>query len=146
MRRFAFLLLIAAAACHSPTNPNDDPASQPHGQLAGVATTRPNCPAPTTTNPYPTPPEAYKQRNLLVYYQSSASLLRAVAIASHGAYFVDPVPARCTVDLRGVGTDGPADLPKMSVIRAPAVATVNVSIDTGLRLRAHPGRARPPID
>src|SRR5262245_32001641 len=133
MRRFAFLLLIAAAACHSPTNPNDDPESQPHGRLAGVVTIGPNCPGPTTTNPCPTPPEAYKQRKILVYNEAKTSLLHTVDIDSQGAYFIDLVPARYTVDLRGVGIDRTADLPKMIDIRANAVTTLNGSIDAGLR-------------
>lgn len=133
MRRIACLLLIAAAACHSPTSPNDDLAQQPHGRLAGIVTIGPNCPGPTTTTPCPTPPDAYRARKILVYNEAKTSLLFTVDIDSQGAYFIDLLPASYTIDLRGVGIDRTSDLPKTVAIHASAVTTLNVNIDTGIR-------------
>jgi hypothetical protein len=134
MRRIAFLLLLfAAAACHSPTSPNDQLVEQPHGRLAGTVTVGPNCPGPTTTAPCNTPPEAYRDRKILVYNEAKTSLLFTVDIDSQGAYFIDLLPATYTVDLKGVGIDHTGDLPKTVAIHANSVTTLNVSIDTGIR-------------
>src|SRR6059058_1975426 len=112
MRRIAILLLIAAAACHSPTSPNDALTDQPHGRLSGVVTIGPNCPGPTTTNPCPAQPDAYRARKILVYNEAKTTLLFTVDIDSQGAYVIDLLPARYTVDLKGVGIDRTGDLPK----------------------------------
>jgi hypothetical protein len=133
MRRLAFFLLITAAACHSPTSPNDMLVEQPHGRLAGTVTIGPNCPGPVTTAPCPTPPDAYKLRKILVYNEAKTSLLFTVDIDSQGAYLIDLVPGRYTVDLRGVGIDRTGDLPQTVDIHANAVTTINVNIDTGIR-------------
>jgi hypothetical protein len=133
MPRLAFLLLIAAACCHSPTSPNDALVEQPHGRLAGIVTIGPNCPGPTTTAPCPTSPDAYKARKILVYNEAKTTLLHTVDIDSQGAYFIDLVPAKYTVDLRGAGIDRTGDLPQTVDIHANAVVTLNVNIDTGLR-------------
>ena len=130
---FVILIAVALAACHSPTSPNDGLSSQPHGRLAGTVTIGPNCPGPTTTAPCPTPPDAYKQRKILVYNEAKSSLLHTVDIDSQGAYFIDLVPAKYTIDLKGVGIDQTSDLPKTVEIHANAVTTLNVNIDTGLR-------------
>jgi hypothetical protein len=133
MRRIAILLLIAAAACHSPTSPNEALTEQPHGRLAGTVTIGPNCAGPTTTNPCPTQPDAYRARKILVYNEAKTSLLFTVDIDSQGAYFIDLLPATYTVDLHGVGIDRTSDLPKTVQIHANAVTTLNVNIDTGIR-------------
>src|SRR5438034_2819733 len=118
MSRLAFLLLLTTTACHSPTNPTDELVQLPHGRLAGTVTIGPNCPGPTTTTPCPTPPDAYKQRKILVYNEAKTVLLHTVDIDSQGLYLIDLVPARYTVDLRGVGIDKTSDLPKTVEIRA----------------------------
>jgi hypothetical protein len=133
MPRLAFLLLIAAGSCHSPTSPNDALGDQPHGRLAGTVTIGPNCPGPTTTAPCPTSPDAYKARKILVYNEAKTTLLYTVDIDSQGAFFIDLVPAKYTVDLRGAGIDRTGDLPQTVDIHANAVVTLNVNIDTGLR-------------
>ena len=135
MPRLRHLLLFAliAAGCSSPTSPSDDPSSQPHGRLSGIVTIGPNCPGPVTTNPCPTPPDAYRQRKILVYNEVKTSLLHTVDIDSQGAYLIDLVPARYTIDLRGVGIDSTSDLPKTVDIHANAVTTLNVNVDTGIR-------------
>ena len=134
MRRLPFfLLLIAAAACHSPTSPNDELVQLPHGRLAGTVMIGPNCPGPTTTAPCPASPDAYKARKILVYNEAKTELLHTVDIDSQGAYFIDLAPAKYTVDLRGAGIDRTGDLPQTVDIHANAVVTLNVNIDTGLR-------------
>jgi hypothetical protein len=92
-----------------------------------------NCPGPTTTNPCPTSPDAYKARKILVYNEAKTELLHTVDIDSQGAYFIDLAPAKYTVDLRGAGIDRTGDLPQTVDIHANAVVTLNVNIDTGLR-------------
>src|SRR5438105_14712407 len=119
--RLSFAILIAAAGCNSPTSPNDASTVQPHGRLSGIVTIGPNCPGPTTTTPCPTPPDAYKQRKILIYNEAKTTLLRTVDIDSQGLYLIDLVPAVYTVDLRGVGIDKTSDLPKTVPIRANAV-------------------------
>ena len=133
MLRVALVALIAATGCSSPTSPSSDPSSQPHGRLSGIVTIGPNCPGPVTTNPCPTPPSAYQQRKILVYNEAKTTLLHTVDIDSQGAYLIDLVPARYTVDLRGVGVDSTSDLPKTIDIHANAVTTLNVNVDTGIR-------------
>src|SRR5436305_8141697 len=104
-----FLLVLALVSCHSPTSP-DTVTSQPHGRLAGTVTIGPNCPGPTDSVPCPTPPEAYRQRKILVYNEAKTTLLFVVDIDSQGLYFIDLVPAKYTIDLRGVGIDKTSDL------------------------------------
>ena len=133
MPRLAFLLLIAAGSCHSPTSPNDALVEQPHGRLAGIVTIGPNCPGPTTTAPCPTSPDAYKARKILVYNEAKTTLLYTVDIDSQGAYFIDLVPAKYTVDIKKVGVDRSGDVPKVVEIRANTVTLLNISIDTGIR-------------
>ena len=134
LRPIAFAALIAAAACHSPTSPNDQIASsESHGRLSGTVSIGPNCPGPTTTNPCPTSPDAYKLRKILVYDAAKTSLLHTVDIDSQGAFVIDLAPARYTIDLKGVGIDRTADLPATFDIQANTVTTVSVNIDTGIR-------------
>jgi len=131
--------LVAAfliAACHSPTSPNDVSSgvtTQPHGRLAGTVTIGPNCPVETASNPCPTQPDAYKLRSILVYNEAKTELLHTVDIDSRGFYFIDLIPAKYTVDLKGSGIDRSQDLPKTVEIQANGVTTLNVAIDTGLR-------------
>jgi len=133
-RRYLAAALVALlTGCHSPTSPNDDLASQPHGRLSGTVKIGPNCPVESETNPCPTPPDAYKARKILVYNEAKTTLLHTVDIDSQGFYLIDLVPAKYTIDLRGVGLDKTADLPKTVDIHANAVTTLNVNIDTGLR-------------
>lgn len=128
-----FLIGLIVAACNSPTSPNDDPAAQVHGRLAGTVTIGPNCPGPVTTAPCPTPPDAYKARKILVYNEAKSSLLHTVDIDSQGAYFIDLPPAKYTIDLKGSAADRTGDLPKTVEIHANSVTRLDVDIDTGLR-------------
>lgn len=135
-RRHQLLLAlfgVVAVACHSPTSPNDDITSQPHGRLSGTVKIGPNCPVEMSDNPCPTPPEAYRQRKILVYNEAKTTLLHVVDIDSQGFYLIDLVPARYTIDLRGTGIDRTSELPLTIEIHANAVTTLNVSIDTGIR-------------
>lgn len=131
-----YLLLALAAVligCNSPSGPDDDLGSQPRGRLSGTVTIGPNCPGPTTTTPCPTPPDAYKQRKILVYNAARTTLLHTVDIDSQGSFLIDLIPARYTVDLRGAGIDMTADLPKTVEIHANVVTTLTVNVDTGIR-------------
>ena len=129
--RLLFIALaLAAAACHSPTSPNDELVQPPHGRLSGLVTIGPNCPGPAEC---PTSPDAYKARKILVYNEAKSELLHTVDIDSQGAYFIDLTPANYTIDLRGAGIDRTGDVPKTVEIHANAVTTLNVNIDTGLR-------------
>ncbi len=130
--RFAVLLLMAAASCHSPTSP-EDPSSKPHGRLSGLVKIGPNCPVQQPGNPCPTPPGAYLLRKILVLDANRTKTLFVVDIDSQGLYLIDLVPARYVIDLRGAGIDRTADLPKTIEIRANTVTVLDVSIDTGLR-------------
>src|ERR1041385_4041988 len=135
MRRITLVaLLVAAAACNSPTAPDNQPSTvQPHGRLAGTVTIGPNCPVETVTNPCPTSPDAYKLRKILVYNEAKTELLYTVDIDSQGAYLIDLVPARYTIDLKRAGVDRTGDLPQTVDIHANTVTMLNVNIDTGLR-------------
>ena len=126
-------VIVALAACHSPSDPNDDLASQPHGRLSGTVTIGPNCPGPTTTTPCPTPPDAYKLRKILVYNEAKTSLLFTVDIDSQGAYFIDLATGKYTIDFKGSGVDRTSDLPKTVEIRANTVTRLDVNVDTGIR-------------
>lgn len=129
---FSTLLVSALIACNSPTTPT---AEQPStfGRLAGVVTIGPNCPVQTETNPCPTPPSAYTLRKILVYDEQRTRLLHTVDIDTQGLYAIDLVPAKYLIDMRGVGIDHSADVPKVVEIHANAVTTLNINIDTGLR-------------
>jgi hypothetical protein len=137
MRRIAIataILLVSAAACHSPTAPENQPSTaQPHGRLSGTVTIGPNCPVETVTNPCPTSPDAYKLRKILVYDEAKTELLFTVDIDSQGAFFIDLIPARYTIDLKGAGVDRTSDLPKTVEIHANTVTVLDVNIDTGVR-------------
>src|SRR5438094_2620375 len=134
--RSAIAFLLILTACHngdSPTDPTTTSSSQAHGRLAGVVTIGPNCPGPTTTQPCPTPPDAYAARKVLVYDEAGTKLIATVDIDSQGAYFIDLVPAKYTVDLKRAGIDRSGDVPKVVEIRANTVTLLNISIDTGIR-------------
>lgn len=126
---FAALLQVA---CQSPTSP-DDRRPQTRGRLSGVVKIGPNCPVEQAGQPCPTPPSAYAVRKILIYDEQRTRLLFTVDIDSQGLYFIDLVPARYLIDLRGVGLDRSADVPTKIEIHANSVTTLNISIDTGLR-------------
>ena len=130
-----FWTLLASAllvACNNgPTEPKDQP--DVHGRLAGLVTIGPNCPVESSTQPCPTPPSAYTLRKILVYNESGSQLLHTVDIDTQGLYVIDLAPAKYRVDIKGVGIDRSADVPKVVDIHANAVTTLNISIDTGLR-------------
>ena len=132
LRRVAFLILLVATACHSPTSP-EDPSSQPHGRLSGLVKIGPNCPVEQVGNPCPTPPAAFQLRKILVYNASKSKVLYVVDIDSQGLYLIDLAPTSYVIDLRGAGIDRTADLPKTVEIRANTVTRLDVSIDTGIR-------------
>ncbi len=130
-RRYLFIaLLAAAAACHSPTSPNDELVQLPQGHLSGLVTIGPNCPGAAEC---PTSPAAYSARKILVYNEAKSELLHTVDIGSQGAYTIDLAPGKYTVDLKPAGVDKTRDLPKTVDIQSNAVTTLNVNIDTGLR-------------
>src|SRR5437773_10266298 len=131
MRRAeAFVVMFAVLACHSPTAPLDNVAKV-YGRLSGLVKIGPNCPVEREGNPCPTPPSAYALRKILVFDEQRTRLLFTVDIDSQGFYFIDLVPARYLIDLKGAGVDRTGDLPKTIEIHANSVTTVNVNIDTG---------------
>jgi hypothetical protein len=134
MRRFPLLLLIAftLAGCQGgPTDPTTDIG--PRGRLAGVVTIGPFCPGPTTTAPCPTPPSAYLERKVLVYDETGARLIFTVDIDTQGAYLISLEPGRYLVDVKKVGLDHTADVPKVVTIEKNLTTALNISIDTGIR-------------
>lgn len=128
-----FLITSSIMACHSPTSPNDSATITEHGRLSGIVTIGPNCPGPETTNPCTTPPSAYAARKILVYNEAKTNLLFTVDIDSQGAYLIDLVPARYTVDLKPNGIDHTSELPQVVEIKANTVTRIDVNIDTGIR-------------
>jgi hypothetical protein len=132
-RYLFFALATVSIGCHSPTNPSDAITVQPNGHLSGMVTIGPNCPGPTTTAPCPAPPAAYALRKIVVYDEAKTELLHTVDIDSKGAFLVDLIPGRYTIDLRGAGIDKTSDLPKTVEIQANVTTTLNVDIDTGIR-------------
>ncbi len=126
---FAALLQLACHGAASPTNP----AEQSHGRLSGLVKIGPNCPVEQAGQPCPTPPSAYALRKILVFDEQRTRLLFTVDIDSQGLYFIDLVPARYLVDIKGVGIDHSKDVPKVIEIHANSVTTLDISIDTGLR-------------
>jgi hypothetical protein len=131
-RQLAVVAIALVTACHGSNSPTDPTVSQPRGRLSGVVTIGPNCPV-TTTNPCPPPPSAYAQRKVLVYDETKKNLLHTVDIDSQGLYLIDLVPAKYTVDIKGVGLDRSADVPKVVEVHANAVTRLDISIDTGIR-------------
>ncbi len=131
MRYVLALVALLPLGCHgsSPT----EPTATTFGRLSGVVKIGPNCPVEQVGNPCPTPPEAYKLRKILVYDEQRTRLLFTVDIDTQGLYFIDLVPAKYLVDLKGVGIDRTGDLPKVVEIHANSVTTLNINIDTGLR-------------
>jgi hypothetical protein len=127
------LIALLAGCSGSGTSPTDPQTQQPHGRLSGTVTIGPNCPGPTTTNPCPTPPEAYAQRKILIYDTTKTRLLFTAGVDSQGLYTILLLPGRYTVDLKPNGIDRTNDLPKSVTIVANGTVVVNVSIDTGLR-------------
>jgi hypothetical protein len=123
---------VLQLACHSPTAPTES-ATKVYGRLAGIVKIGPNCPVEQPGNPCPTPPSAYTLRKVLVYDEQRTRLLDTVDIDTQGLYFIDLVPARYLVDIKGAGLDRSTDVPKVVEIHASSVTTLNISIDTGLR-------------
>jgi hypothetical protein len=135
LRRCALLAIVVLLACNksnSPTAPGD-PASLPHGRLAGVVTIGPNCPVQTDTNPCPTPPSAYGLRKVLVYDEKRTKLLFTVDIDEHGLYLIDLVPAKYVIDLKTTGIDKSGDVPANVTIQNNVVTKLDIRVDTGLR-------------
>lgn len=128
----AILALLAIAACHSPTNP-DDSASLPHGRLSGLVTIGPFCPVERVDQPCPTPPSAYAERKVLVYDEKVTRLLHTVDIDSRGLYLIDLRPGRYTIDVKKVGIDRTSDVPTVVTIIANSVTRLDIKIDTGIR-------------
>lgn len=133
LARIAAVLLLAAA-CHSPTSPEDGKLPTQYGRLSGVVTIGPNCPGGQQPNGCPTPPEAFALRKILVYDAAKTHLLYTVDIDSQGLYVIDlPATATYTIDLKPNGIDHTADLPKQVQIKPNTITRVDVSIDTGIR-------------
>ena len=135
MRTARYLITFIAVlqlACHSPTAPTES-ATNTFGRLAGTVKIGPNCPVEQSGNPCPTPPSAYTLRKVLVFDEQRKQLLHTVDIDTQGFYFIDLVPARYLVDIKGVGLDRSSDVPKVVEIHPSNVTTLNISIDTGLR-------------
>jgi hypothetical protein len=132
MRRLVFVLtLLAATACNnSPTDPTIDLG--PRGRLAGIVTIGPNCPV-TTTQPCPTPASAYLERKVLVYNEAGTQLLFTVDIDAQGAYLISLQPGKYLVDVKKVGIDRSADVPKVVTIEKNLTTPLNIAIDTGIR-------------
>jgi hypothetical protein len=128
----ALVAVLAGGACKGKPSPTDPEASQPHGRLSGVVTIGPNCPV-TMTTPCPTQPSAYSLRKILVYDETKKTLLHTVDIDSQGFYYIDLLPAKYTIDLKGVGIDRTSDVPKVVDIHASVVTRVDINIDTGIR-------------
>ena len=129
MRRAAALVLfvLLSAGCNSPTEPE---VQLPRGRLSGSVTIGPNCPGPQQC---PTPPSAYRERNVLVYTLDRSRLLFTVDIDSTGFYFIDLGVGSYQIDLRRTGADTSADVPRTIEIRASQVTRVDIRIDTGIR-------------
>ena len=131
--RGAIAFLMFLAACHGGDAPTDPQTPQVHGRLSGVVTIGPNCPGPETTQPCPTPPDAYALRKILVYDEAKTKLLYTVDIDSQGAYLVDLAPARYSVDVKKAGIDRVSGVPAVVEIKANTVTKLDISIDTGIR-------------
>lgn len=129
-------LIAFCLACHSPTSPDNGQAAmaQTTGRLSGVVTIGPNCPGPQQdSNPCLTQPSAYAARKILIYTETTSSLLFTVDIDSQGSYVIDLAPAKYMVELKPNGIDRTSDLPQVIEIRANTVTRLDVSIDTGIR-------------
>ena len=130
----AIALLLLFAACHDSSSPTEPQQAEfVHGRLTGVVTIGPNCPVESTTQPCPTPPDAYALRKVLVYTEAKTVLLFTVDIDSQGLYLVDLPPARYTVDVKKAGIDRASGVPTIVEIKANTVTKLDISIDTGLR-------------
>ncbi len=123
---------LVELGCQGSSSPTV-PVATTFGRLSGVVKIGPNCPVEQPGNPCPTPPDAYKLRKILIYDEQKSRLLFTVDIDTQGLYFIDLVPAKYLVDLKGAGIDRTSDLPKVVEIHANNVTTLNVNIDTGLR-------------
>lgn len=122
-------VLLAACNHGSPTDPLSGDQS---GHLAGQVTIGPICPV-TTTNPCPTPAEAYAMRKVLVYDVTKTKLLHTIDITPIGGYSIALSPGQYVVDFRGVGMDKSTDVPANVQIHAGLTTGLDIRIDTGLR-------------
>ena len=127
---FMLMVVSLAAACSNPTSPEIDIVT---GRLIGKVTIGPICPVEQVTMPCPTPPEAYAARKVEIYDPSHAHLLKTVDIDSSGNYTVDMVVGNYVVDLKKVGIDRSADVPRSVTILQGSIVRLDISIDTGIR-------------
>lgn len=125
-------VLMACKGSDSPSSPGGVTPTVVKGTLAGVVKIGPICPV-ETTNPCPTPPDAYAARKVLVYDSTHANVLNTVDINSQGLYTIDLAPGAYVVDLLKVGIDRSSDVPKAITIAANTTTRVDISIDTGIR-------------
>ena len=132
MKRLLAVVALVLACQGNPTDPTDE-SQKPHGRLSGLVTIGPNCPVERPDQPCPTPPEAYRERKVLVYDAARSRLLHTVDLDTRGFYFIDLVPAGYVVDIKKIGIDRSSDVPKTVTIKANNVTRVDISIDTGLR-------------
>jgi len=132
-RLLALLALALLGGCGGGGSPTEPPSPVTHGTLSGIVTIGPNCPVEQIGNPCPTPPDAFAQRKVLVYNATGAQLLFTVDINSQGFYAIDLEPGKYLVDLKRIGVDKVAGVPRSIDIQANATTRVDISIDTGIR-------------
>ncbi len=104
-----------------------------YGTLQGKVTIGPFCPVERQDEPCRVPPEAYASRKLTATGPNGQEKLMLIDIGPDGAYSVWVAPGVYIIDLQRSGMDSSAELPKTVKIEAGKAATLDISIDTGIR-------------
>ncbi len=103
------------------------------GVLEGTVTIGPPCPV----EPCQVAPEqlaaAYAARKVIVYNSDGSLVIRKLSLDQAGKYITKLTPGQYIVDINHIGIDRSADVPKTVMIESGKTATVDISIDTGLR-------------
>jgi hypothetical protein len=123
---FLVLMIIFVAACNG--------VSEEMGTLEGRVTIGPMLPAMREGLTEPTPaPEAYAQRQIVIYAENGQREISRVQIDHDGNYQVTLPAGTYVVDINHAGVDQGLDLPRTVEIVSGQVTNLDVTIDTGVR-------------
>jgi hypothetical protein len=118
-----FLGLVLIAGC----------IQREKGVLQGNVTIGPLCPVePCRTSPGQME-KVYELRKILIYDANRQSVLDEVNIDKNGTYRIDLNPGKYVVDIKIIGIDKSAEVPKEINIESGKTVVLDIDIDTGIR-------------
>ena len=109
------------------------PETAQPGKLAGEVTIGPIVPVERPGTQYEVPCEVYQARQVMVYDQDHAELIRQVDIDCAGLYQVDLAPGFYVIDINHAGIDTSSEVPHEVVIKSGETTQLDIDIDTGIR-------------